>query len=341
MAEKSEISNLLKQTASDASKLAKALGTKSVEVAKKVGTKSVEVTEETKAKIIEVVDQDGDGQIGVEDLVILGLKLPGVHVDRKTFLKKELSNKCLTDVVSVAIDKNPAVAGISMDIIDKVADDVIQSERLAVSGVSAALGAPGGLAMVATIPADITQYYGHLLKVAQKLLYLYGFPEIDIKQDGVALDSATMNTIVLCLGIMYGTAGANNALKAMAKALGLGVEKKLLNTALTKGTFYPLVKSIAKWFGAKMTKQIFAGFFKSAIPVLGGLLGGGITYASFKPCCNRLKESLKDTALSNPNHVSTQAEDMILGRIQEGVIVDVPEESIVAAESEMDNEFNA
>ena len=53
---------------------------------------------------------------------------------------------------------------------------VIRSERLKVSGISAALGTPGGAAMAATIPADIAQYYGCMLRVAQKLLYLYGFP---------------------------------------------------------------------------------------------------------------------------------------------------------------------
>ena len=46
-----------------------------------------------------------------------------------------------------------------------------------VSGISAALGAPGGAAMAATIPTDIMQYYGYTLG-AQELMYLYGFPEI-------------------------------------------------------------------------------------------------------------------------------------------------------------------
>ena len=95
----------------------------------------------------------------------------------------------------------------------------------------------------------------------------------------------------------------------MAKALATGVEKKLLRTALTKGTIYPIVKNVASWFGKKMTKDIFAGFFKTAIPVVGGVLGGGITYLSFKPCCDKLKNSLQDTLLSNPEHCSTQEEE--------------------------------
>ena len=180
---------------------------------------------------------------------------------------------------------------------------MIEYERRCVSGISAALGAPGGLAMAATIPADIAQYYGYMLRATQKLLYLYGFPEINVEEEGNKFDTETINILIICFGVMYGAAGANNALKSIAKALGAGVEKQLMKKALTKGTIYPIVKSVAKWFNVKMTKEVFAGFFKKSIPLLGGVIGGGITYLSFKPCCVKLKNSLKDTRLSNKDYV--------------------------------------
>lgn len=61
-----------------------------------------------------------------------------------------------------------------------------------------------------------------------------------------------------------------------------------------------------------MTKEVFAGFFKKAIPVAGGVIGGGITYVSFKPCCDRLKSVLEDTLLSNPDHQETVEENIII-----------------------------
>ena len=76
-----------------------------------------------------------------------------------------------------------------------------------------------------------------------------------------------------------------------------------------------------------MTKEVFAGFFKRGIPVVGGVIGGGITYASFKPCCYRLKDALKDTKLSNPNHQSTEEENEIFQEI---------EMAVIEAEQEMD-----
>ena len=166
----------------------------------------------------------------------MGLKTPGVRINRREFLHKELFKKYPEDMIEKAIEHNPAYAGISVDEIDQIADEVIKFERNCVSGISAALGMPGGAAMVATIPADIAQYYGYMLRATQKLLYLYGFPEIDTEEKGQKFDSETMNILIICLGVMYGAAGANNAIKAMAKALATGVEKKLINAALTKGT---------------------------------------------------------------------------------------------------------
>lgn len=268
-----------------------------------------------KAALMEQMDTNHDGKVDIEDIIILGLKTPGVRVERSKFLTNEFRIHYDAETIDKAIKTNPAAANIPIDDINKIAEAVIQHERYFVSGISAALGAPGGVAMAATIPTDIIQYYGYTLRAAQELMYLYGFPEIVSADEEVQIDTPTMNTLILAMGVMFGVAGANNAIKAMAKALGVGVEKQLMKKALTKGTIYPIVKSTAKWFGVKMTKEVFSGFFKKAIPIAGGVIGGGITYFSFKPCCERLKESLMDTKLSNPNHNETQEETEIFESI--------------------------
>lgn len=60
-----------------------------------------------------------------------------------------------------------------------------------------------------------------------------------------------------------------------------------------------------------MTKTLFAGFFKKAIPIVGGIVGGGITFFSFKPCCYRLKNVLQDTM------------DAFVTSITKGTVIDV------------------
>ena len=281
--------------------------------------------------VVNQLDQNGDGQVGIDDIIVLAIKLPGIHINRAKFLRREFFKNHPQDVIDKAILSTPALAGIPTEEIDKIADEVIKYERIQVSGISAALGMPGGWAMAATIPADVLQYYGYTLRAVQKLLYLYGFPEISADEEGLQLDSETSNAIIVCLGIMNGVAGANNAIKAIAKALSAGVEKQLMKMALTKGAIYPIVKSVMKWFGVTLTKSLFAGAVKKAIPVVGGVVGGGITFATFKPCCYRLKKALQDTMLSNPSHVSTIEEDALFASIMSGQIIDaeIEEEHIV------------
>lgn len=268
--------------------------------------------EKKKAALVKALDENGNGEIDIEDIIIKGLRVPGIKIKREEFLRKQFQRLYPQEIIELAVEKSPMKAGIPVKEIDKIADEVIKYERNCVSGISTALGVPGGLAMVATIPADIAQYYGYLLRAVQKLLYLYGFPEIDLEARETLFDDATMNTLIVCFGVMYGTAGANAALKTVAKALGTGVEKQLLKKALTKGTIYPIVKSVSKWFGVKMTKEVFAGFFKKAIPLVGGVIGGTITFFSFKPCCDKLKKTLQDTILSNPKYKPSLEEEIQL-----------------------------
>ena len=298
-----------KKLATDVGKAATTAGESVGKAAVVVTDKTKELSAKTQAAILGAVDQNGNGEVDIEDVIIMGLKVPGIRIDRANFLQKELHTKFPQEVIDDAIAFNPLHAKIPAEVIDKIADEVIKYERACVSGISTALGMPGGVAMVATIPADIAQYYGYMLRATQKLMYLYGFPAIDLEEQGQTFDTETMNVLIICLGVMYGAAGANNALKAMAKALAVGVEKQLLRKALTKGTIYPIVRSVAKWFGVKMTKQVFAGFFKKAIPVVGGVIGGGITYLSFKPCCDKLKETLQNTMLHDPNYQPTKEDD--------------------------------
>ena len=276
-----------------------------------LSSKTKQTLENSQDLVVKALDENKDGKVDIEDIIILGLRLPGVKINREEFLRKELFKKFPNDVIEDAIKFNPKHANIPIEEINFLADEVIKYERNCVSGISAALSMPGGISMVATLPADIVQYYGYMLRATQKLMYLYGFPEIDVTENKHGFDSETINILILSLGVMYGAAGANNALKSIAKALATGVEKKQMKKALTKGTIYPIVKSVSSWFGKKMTKDVFAGFFKKSIPVIDGIVGGGITFFSFKPCCDNLKKSLQNTMLSNPDYIpSTEDKDI-------------------------------
>lgn len=256
-----------------------------------------------KNDFVKAFDENGNGQIDIDDLIIKCMRIPGIKVDREAFLRKEFANKFSSEVIEKAIQENPMKAKIKPEAIDKIADDVIKFEQLQVSGVSAALSAPGGWALLATIPADIAQYYGYLLKTMQKLLYLYGYPQLDLEYEGELLDSESMRILIACLGVMFGVGTANKLIHRLSNGLAKGLSKKFMRTAVTKTIWYPALKNICNFFGYSLTKEAFEAVIKKAVPVVGFVIGGTVTYFSFGPCCKKLQEQLKDTIFSNPDYV--------------------------------------
>ncbi len=121
-----------------------------------------------------------------ETVLVEAAKLPMVKIDRELFLRKELRGRFDAAVVEKAIEYCPAYAGIRVEEIDKIAKSCIKAETARVTAISAAAGIPGGLAMIGTVPADLAQYFGHILRILQELIYLYGW-------DDLQLDSSQMN----------------------------------------------------------------------------------------------------------------------------------------------------
>ena len=60
--------------------------------------------------------------------------------------------------------------------------------------------------------------------------------------------------------------------------------------------------------------------------LVGGVVGGGVTFFSFKPCCNRLQKTLRDTNLSNPKHVDTNEEQRIYNDIVNDDLEEKPDD---------------
>lgn len=241
-------------------------------------------------------------ELTFENVLLTAMHMPGVKIDRTNFLKKELIRYCPEEIVDKAIASNPAKAGVSQDLINKISKQVINYETTKVTGISVAASIPGGVAAVGAATADIASYFAFILRTVQELAYLYGFEQFDLTEDDVG--SETMNILLLFMGVMFGVQGAVSTLRKFADILAKNVAKKLAQKALTKGTIYPIVKKVAVSVGIRMTKQIFADSVASTIPVLGGALSGGLTYAMFKPGCMKLRKNLMSYNLCDPDYYS-------------------------------------
>lgn len=219
------------------------------------------------------------------------LSMPGVKVDRDDFLKKELKNYCSPEQLNLAISSRP-INGVSKEIIDRIANACINSHTTKVTTISAVAGIPGGFAMAGTIPADMAQYYWHVFVLAQKLAYLYGFP--DLRDENGNLTDTASDMLTLFVGVMMGASAANQAIKGLAKEFAKQVVKRLPQKALTKTMYYPIIKQIAKWIGVKLTKDTFAKGLGKVIPILGGVISGDLTLATFRPSAKRLQHKLQE-----------------------------------------------
>lgn len=161
--------------------------------------------------------------------------------------------------------------------------------------------------MLGTVPADLAQYMAHILRIVQKLMYLYGWSEL-FDESG-QIDDETTNLLTLFVGVMFGVNAAGGAIIQISKKAALNATKKLPQMALTKGIIYPIVKKIAKILGVHMTKDIFAKGVGKLIPVIGGVISGTLTLTTYKPMANRLKDYLKMLKPANVEFYKNKIDD--------------------------------
>lgn len=220
------------------------------------------------------------------------MRLKGVAIERDHFLRSEFRKRGVADErVELAISTSPAAAGMDSDLVDSIARDVIDFETKKSTVLSFSAGLPGGLAMLGTIPADVTQYYVHAFRIMQKLAYLYGWQSfID---DCDEMDDETLAAFALLLAVMAGVSGANSALTAFSKTVQANVAKKVANKALVQTSYYPIIKKVLAGIGVKITKSSFGDAVSKVVPVVGGFISGGLTFVSLKGGSRRLAGELR------------------------------------------------
>ena len=214
------------------------------------------------------------------------VNLPLVKVDRDEFLTKELSKFCTPMEVITALNDSPLKV-LSKKEIDKLANQCISYHLTMVCGTSALMGLPGGWWMAGTIPTDITQFYGHILALMQKLIYLYGWPALTNVNN--QLDDESLNIMTLFVGVMMGNKLAVEALAKLVTQVSKNASIKISETVLAQYTI-----KIAQWIGINMTKEGFAKGVGKVLPLVGAPISATITYYTFRPMARRLKKHLDE-----------------------------------------------
>lgn len=226
--------------------------------------------------------------IALETIITNAIKIPGVKVNRSKFLADTFANEEVN--LQNIIDLGPVSAGVTQDHIEKTAAKLIFLRTSQSSIASFVAGIPGGFAMAATIPADVAQFFGMALRLAQELSYLYGAS--DLWTDDQLDDERVQNQLILYCGVMFGVSGAVSGVRVLSTQIAKTTLKKLPQKALTKTFWYPIIKQIGKAIGVKVTKTTVAQGISKAVPIVGGVISGSLNYASMMPMANRLNAAL-------------------------------------------------
>jgi len=218
------------------------------------------------------------------------LRMPGVRVDRIAFLRDELKGHCNQQKLDMLANVRP-YALVTDEVINSIADSCINRHTALATTGSTIAGLPGGLAMAATIPGDITQYFFHVVVLSQKLAYLYGFPDL-CNEEGELSEEAT-DLLTIFMGSMMGVRVADQGISELAKGLATSAVSRLPRVAISKIAIYPIAMQVAKLVGTKLTKDGFAKSVGKFIPIAGGVFSGTLTLLTFRPGARRLKKRLQ------------------------------------------------
>jgi hypothetical protein len=138
--------------------------------------------------------------------------------------------------------------------------------------------------------ADVASYFGFAINMAQQIAFLFGEEEIFEGTDDQISEDAKIR-IVAYLGVMFGAGGAAALVNQVSKKAGANLGKKVAGQALTKTVWYPMVKKVGAIIGQKITKKTVEKTITKAVPVLGGVVSGGLTFVTFRPMGHRLAET--------------------------------------------------
>jgi hypothetical protein len=252
-------------------------------------------------------------------------KLPVVRVDREAFLRKHFGT---SEHLEVILREGPQ-AVYSAESLRRKADSLIKSSAAKTSMASFASGLAGNPAvMIAAGGADVAQYFGFAINLAQQVAYLFG--EDDLFDTGGELSEAAQIRVIAYLGAMFGAAGAAALVSSTSRAAGANLGKKVAAQALTKTAWYPLVKKVGAAVGVKITKKTVEKTITKSVPVVGGVISGGLTYLTFRPMGHRLADTMvrnlqgefDDRLELTPQFVAALTRQSADGEVIDGEVID-------------------
>lgn len=178
-------------------------------------------------------------------------KLPLVKVNREKFLSRQFANSPHLEHILAHGPQSVYTA----EALQKKAHKIVRSNTTKTAMTSFVSGLPTNpLVMVPAGGAEVAQYFGFAIHMAQQIAYLFGEDELFTTGRENVPEEAKVR-ILAYLGAMFGASGAAALIAQTSKVLGQNVGKKVAAQALTKAAWYPLLKKIGSAGGTEDHKE--------------------------------------------------------------------------------------
>lgn len=243
---------------------------------------------ENKQKVevsIDVSTEDGLYKTAL-DMVTTVSQLPIIQVNREEFLAKLFGKSPYFDQI---VELGPQSV-FTPDSLRKKAEEVINESTTKTAAVSFISGLPSNpITMVAAGGADVVQYFGFAINLAQQLAYLFGEDSLFVDGSSEMPEEAKIRVLAY-LGAMFGAAGAAQLIAKTSVKVGANLGKQVAAKALTKTVWFPMLKKVGSLVGQKVTKKTVEKTITKAVPVVGGVVSGALTFVTFRPMGARLAD---------------------------------------------------
>lgn len=160
-------------------------------------------------------------------------KLPVIRVDREAFLRQQFADSEYLDEI---LEHGPQHV-YTAESLRRKADGLIKKSTNQTTLAAFVAGIPGGPAAVAAGGADVAQYFGFAINLAQKIAYLFG--EDDLFTDESELNEGAKVRVLAYLGVMLGKQVVKESVgKAVTKVVP--VVGGAISGVITYATFKPM-----------------------------------------------------------------------------------------------------
>ena len=296
------------------------------------------------------------------DEVVSWFDHPEMQVDREKFLRRELKNQQPQAIIEKAIKEDPKKAGVDIKSLNKIANAVIKFEWKNAKGLKCKEDED-------EVSFNIEAQCRALLIVMQKLMYLYGVPQIHFEEGEDVFDSEEYNILIGGMEAMLGVKKIQALLHKVTPLISLLLQIKtglILSTKITEAIDGKAVEgegeneekektakgSKKETEGQKTAKKVLSnstvqnkiGNAADAVVALGELIiNNASNYLTYQISCRRLKHHIIKTFYNNQicEIAEEDDEDIVIEVDNEEVIIQNAEGEIVQEVAAEEVEENA